>query len=91
MYLSLLVNVLVLKLVHATPLFLYWFRKSEQAFTSTLQNVDMSYKCYEDEYKYLNPLYAQFLPVGPQKVHLYMFPHVTSNNYAIQHYYYTLT
>ena len=55
------------KLAHTTPLLLYWFRKSEQAFTSTVQTVDMSYKCYEDEYKYLNPLYAQFLSVGPQK------------------------
>ena len=79
------------KLAHATPLLLYWFRKSEQAFMSTVQTVDMIYKCYEDEYKYLNPLYAQFLSLGPPKVHLYTFSHVTSNNYAIQHYYYTLT
>ena len=50
---------------------------------STVQTVDMSYKCYEDEYKYLNPLNAQFLSAGPPKVHLYTFSHVTSNNYAI--------
>ena len=58
---------LVPKLAHATPELLYLFPKSEQAFTSIVQTVDMSYKCYEDEYKYLNPFYAQFLSVGPPK------------------------